>query len=522
MMDTETTRRPDVVFFMMDQLSAKWLEAASAGASPTPNYDRLCERGVRFSRAYTSNPVCCPARATLATGLTTRQHGLIQNGYTLDQSIPTFMRLLQDAGWRTGAFGKVHLHPHFAGSYPDYERYGFDVVHNTEDPRAGEWRDWVRREYPEHLDAVLAGIYPEEMHEMQNYGPDKEEVMSRANELRDTFDWSTPGFPEGEIGFHELHYPEEVSQSAWITGYGVDFIRETPVDTPIMAHVSYVQPHGPYVPPQGYVGKVDTDRIPDPVPPTWQDDPDHPRHLDEQLGFPNTIGTGTDQKRHCYFADIAHLDEQLGKVVAALEESGRLENTYVVFLADHGDMLGDHAFWGKESKHYDACVRIPLVVTGPGLKEGLVVENFVQLEDILPTVLEMIGVAYPDPPRLGPYLQEPVEALPGRSLLPLCRSERVDDWRDDAYIESFNTISEAAPHHWSRTIITDSYRYTWYAAGGGEQLFDLKNDPDEKRNLVKMPEYRDVRDELRERLMERLIMQDYPHSPRSLFAHGVH
>jgi arylsulfatase A-like enzyme len=140
----------NIILFMLDQLSAKWLEAARAGACPTPNFDRLAARSTTFTNAFASYPVCCPSRATLATGLTCRQHGVTANGYELDPKLPTFMRLLQQNGWRTGCFGKLHLHPHFAGLHPDYTPYGFDVTHITEDPRGGEWLDWIQTEHPKH------------------------------------------------------------------------------------------------------------------------------------------------------------------------------------------------------------------------------------------------------------------------------------------------------------------------------------------------------------------------------------
>jgi arylsulfatase len=132
-MTTRTIESPNIVFFMVDQLSAKWLEAASTGICPTPHIDRLCQRGVTFTNAITSNPVCMPTRATIATGLTTRGHGVLENGYQLDPTIPTFMQALCKGGWRTGAFGKVHFHPHFAGLHPDYRPYGFDVTDIMQD-----------------------------------------------------------------------------------------------------------------------------------------------------------------------------------------------------------------------------------------------------------------------------------------------------------------------------------------------------------------------------------------------------
>ena len=140
--------QPNIIFFMVDQLAAKWLEAAMDGICDLLNIQRLKSQGASFTNAITSNPVCCAARSTLATGLTARGHGVIENGYQLDPALPTFMRTLQADGWRTGAFGKVHLKPHFAGLRPDYRPYGFDVTHITEDARGGEWLDWIASEHP--------------------------------------------------------------------------------------------------------------------------------------------------------------------------------------------------------------------------------------------------------------------------------------------------------------------------------------------------------------------------------------
>jgi arylsulfatase A-like enzyme len=228
------------------------------------------------------------------------------------------------------------------------------------------------------------------------------------------------------------------------------------------------------------------------------------------------------EMRHCYFADIAHLDRQLGRILDALEARGRLEKTYIIMIADHGDMLLDHGFRGKENRHYDACIRVPLIVSGPGLKKGLVCDEIVQLEDIAPTVLELAGLPAPKPPR-GPILQgaDP-EYFAGRSLVPLCRGARVDDWREYTYVESYNTTINASPVHWARTIRTRRFRYTYYPRGSGEQLFDLVDDPNEIRNLAGNLAYADLRRQMRDRLLDAAILQDYPHSPRHLFAHGVH
>jgi len=223
------------VFFMLDQLSAKWIEEPARSCIPTPNLDRLQAMGVTFLNAFTSNPVCCPARATLATGLTSRQHGVLQNGYQLDPALPTFMQILQNAGWQTAACGKVHLKPHFAGVYPDYHPYGFDSTHITEDARAGEWLDWVENNHPDHYEGALATIWAGGLPDLAAYGPQRTNLRERLAEIRKDFDWSSPELPNGTPGNYALPYPADVSQTEWITGHGLDFLRAASREQPFLA-----------------------------------------------------------------------------------------------------------------------------------------------------------------------------------------------------------------------------------------------------------------------------------------------
>ena len=226
--------------------------------------------------------------------------------------------------------------------------------------------------------------------------------------------------------------------------------------------------------------------------------------------------------RHYYFADLVHLDRQLGLVTRALEESGRMDNTYLIFLSDHGELFMDHGFSGKGERHYDACVRVPLVIAGPGLPHGEKREQFAQLEDIFPTVLDMASLPLPKAHTMGPYLKQEPEAYPGRSLLGLCRGEQPSQWRDAAYIESYNNITTVQTGYWARSVRTRDWRYTMYPRGEGEQLFNLRNDPDETKNLAADPAYAAARREMRDHLLESVILQDYPHTPRALYALGVH
>ena len=529
--------KPNVILFMVDQLSAKWLEAAcDRNICDLPNFDWLQQNGTTFTHAVTSNPVCSLARATIATGLSCRAHGLIMNGYSLNPEIPTFMKAMQKEGWRTGAFGKLHLKPHYEKFYQDYHVYGFDVVHNTEDDRSGEWLDWVEEEHPEHYPGALATAWPD-VPGYAEYGPDKVDLRPQIREAKKRFpDWR-----------FTMPFPEEVSQSAWITSRALEYIQETDIDQPFFAHISYVAPHPPFCPPQETMDKVNPENIPAVVPADWLDD-DTPGYFGKMAqwlkgeteerplwtydlpvqhdseGRPNGLKTDFRKERHHYFADIVHLDEQLGRVRKAMEDSGRLDNTYIIVTADHGEFIGDHGFFQKQERHYDAGIRIPLIISGPGLEKNAVRQEIAQLEDICPTILDLHDVPQPQLNYSNRYSSQP-DTWPltsGRSLVELCRGKHPDNWRQEAYIESFRYFGQDALGTWARTIRTDRYRYTYYPDGNGEQLFDIESDPDEQNNLINNPEYASVRQELKDRLMELIIAQDFPVSPRDLFCSGIH
>ncbi len=516
--------RPSIVLFLVDQLSAKWLEGESRKCCPTPNIDKLRARGVSFNNCIVSNPICMAARATIATGLTTHGHGVLQNGYELDPGIPTFMQLLRQRRWRTGAFGKVHFISHFHTLYPDYKPYGFDFVSSTEDPRAGEWLDWVDQHYPTLYDAALATVWATAIPELKAYGPKRVDLAARIAAIRAKFQWATDRFPLNNPAFYTNPLPEHATQTAWITQRAIEFLDKFAPHMPIFAQVSYVQPHSPSCPPEECMDRIDPRYIPAPVPPEWASEGQPPECFGASEGAMRKIPDNWRTCRHYYFADITHVDDQLGKVMAALERMKRTENTFLIFLSDHGELLMDHGFTGKGERHYDACVRVPLIIAGPGLKAGSSVDAIVQLEDICPTILEMAGVPYPEPPVLGPYHQGPrPRALPGRSLLGLCRGQAVPrDWRDAAYVESYNNIYGSGTACWARTIRTAEWRYTMYPGGRGEQLFRIREDPNETKNLAFDPRFANARSRMRDRLLELMILQDYPHTPRSRFALGVH
>lgn len=515
-------RGDNVVLFMVDQLSAKWLEVAiENNICPLDNIKALMSRGTYFKNTITSNAVCCPTRATIATGMTTRAHGVLENGYKLDPSLPTFMKSLQEVGYTTGMLGKLHLAPHFEGFYPNYKAYGFDMTHITEDGRGGEWLDWVRDNYPQHFDNVLATIWPMHIPEYEHYGKSGENLKERIEQVSEKFQWETDEYPQNSHFAYAQPFPKPVCQTEWITSHALDFLRGVNPDKPLFAQISYVQPHSPFNVPGEYLSKVDESKIPEALEAEWITDPFTPKYFKShhKAEIPNPS-----YARKCYFADLCHLDEQLGKIIECLKETKRYETTNIIFLSDHGELLGDHGCYGKEERHYDACIRVPLIITGPGLQQGKVCDEMVQHEDICPTILEMAGTQLPLMPHQGPYLkiqEDKKHMFYGKSLIDICQGKQ-EVIRRAAYSESFNKIDSIEYTDWARTVRTQQFRYTYYADKSGEQLFDLKNDPGEQQNLAGDMAYADVKHELKDELLELLIRQDWPKTRRDLYALGVH
>ncbi len=513
-------KKPDVLFFMVDQMGAKWLDAAMNGICELPNLKRIKSMGVTFSNAFANNPVCCPARATIATGLSGNGHGLLSNGYRLNPEVPTFMNTLKVSGYNTGAFGKIHFYPFDSDYYPysDYTEYGWNVVHNTEDTRVGEWHDMIKNDYPEHYEAMIATP--------ANWNNDlpyyKGELGEKMKNAKDNVNW-----PEGTDagnktlteGFFPLPFPEELSQTNWITDKALEFIDSTSSSQPLYTHISYVQPHPPFCPPKRFLEYVNEDKIPLPLG-LGSDFSEDEIYIKNWLYY-----------RKLYFADFVHIDEQIGRVLDRMEELGRLENTYIIFTSDHGEMLMDHNKGGKSCNHYEAVIRIPLIIAGPDTQKGLICRDIVQHQDICPTILDFEESLLVNHPKklTRRVVDESVPTFFGHTLMPLCKGEKCSTIRKFAFAESFGSLCEGPyydkilPHPWKKSLRNERYRYSVSPGRDeGEELFDLQHDPGEFNNLVNDPEYQEIRQMLKNEMLHAVMLQNYPLPPRDLLVIGAH
>ena len=472
-----------------------------------PEFARLQKQGVTFTRAFTENPVCTPARASIATGLSSAANGVGECGYRLDPELPTFMRELQRAGWTTAAFGKLHFLPQLESISPDYRTYGFDVVCNTEDTRAGEWLDWVRDTHPQWYEAALATVWMTMVPELENYGPNGEDLRSAIIAAQERF-------PSTRQLAYELPFPAEISQTAWITDRACEFIDQLPAED-VFVQVSYVQPHNPFAPPSDFVDCVNTDAIPEPVAAEWEHDA-IPYFQQPRYDTVTYADADWRRERQLYFADLAHLDHELGRLRRSLEAAGRLNDCLFVFTSDHGELLHDHGLLGKWERHYDACIRIPLIIASTSAQPGERTE-LVKHTDLTATIYDWAGV---QAPRMSTGSDVSIPMLHGRSMTGLLAGQSDPSWPSEVHVQSNNSHAEVSPRSWARTIRTARYRYTCFLASGGEQLFDLLDDPDEQVNLAGDARHTDVLNDLRARLFELAVTDAFPNTPRGLYRLG--
>ncbi|MFQ6130624.1 MAG: sulfatase-like hydrolase/transferase [Armatimonadota bacterium] len=421
---TEAPRkRPNVLILFSDDQRFDTIHALGNEHIITPNLDALVRGGVAFTHAHImgsmQGAVCVPSRAMLLTGRTLFRCQPLEEGMT-------FPEVFRADGYTTFATGKWHNGaPAFARGFSA----GADIF-------MGGMNDHWRT--PVH-DFDPTGKYPKE---------------SRRT---------------GEAFSSEL-----------FSNAAIKFLREYDGDDPFLMYVSYTAPHDPRIAPQKYADMYDPDEIP--LPPNFM--PEHPfdngemKIRDEKLApWPRTPEI-VRQHLADYYAMITHMDEHIGHVLAALHQTGRADDTIVVFAGDNGLAVGQHGLLGKQNL-YEHSVRVPLVVCGPGIPEGRRSRALVYLYDIFPTICELTGVAAPD-------------TVEGESLVPLIK-RRKRRLRDSVF---------AAYKDIQRMVRDERYKLIEYRVNGTRttQLFDVANDPWELSNLSADPKHGKRLAQLREEM----------------------
>ena len=441
--------RPNILLIMTDQQRADSLGCYGADWLQTPNLDRLAQQGTRFTNCTVNNPICTPSRASILTGKELPGHGV----YRLHDALPDDEvlfpeRLRVGAGYRTALVGKLHVSGRVVEEERRHPHDGFEVYNWCQescvslDSRFNDYAAWLR----ERDTAFL------------------EDLLMRGRKVK--------------------HHPEAVHFTHWAAERTIGFIREkADRQEHFFCMMSIFDPHNPY---DGYpvtmAERVDRDRIPPPVSKATL-----PKCAQRERDG-SYLGSGFDaerlrEMRFGYGASIAFADQEIGRVLAALDECGIAEETLVIFTSDHGDSLGDHGLLVKGVALYEPVVRVPLIIRWPGhVPAGKVSQQLVQGHDVARTCLAAAEVEHP---RDGAFET-------GLDLTAIANATGPE--REFAFCAYRNSGINSNNAYWDppmKSTLVRSARYKLAAYNSGDlieyEFFDLFDDPNEQTNRFNDP-----------------------------------
>ncbi len=477
--------RPNILLIMTDQHRLSAVGAYGDTPCRTPHIDRLAREGTRFDMAYTTCPVCTPARGSIITGQYPHNHGLTTNIEEIGASLrelgdrPTLLpRRLEAAGYRLGYTGKWHL-----GS-SEREVFGHanrpclprDVGFEGQNVPGHGNGGWGSQQFREYLEA--RGL----KHAVKPWDESSRKIRPEAQsagELVQSVEGTVPYF----LADHTISL--------------IDAFTRDGGEEPFFIWHNFWGPHEPY-----YVTADYIERYRDVAIPQWPNYhwPAAKTAGPHQAAITPVLSRGVDLSWEdwatyirYYYALTTLIDDQIGRIVSHLETHGLLESTVIIFAADHGESLGDHGgLYNKGWTHFEETLRIPFIVRMPaGIGSGAVLANPVSLVDLYPTILDLAGLgsrAAHRSRRLSwrwPYRD--TESVDGSSVLPLLRGEETE-WRDGVVVE-FHGLMHTP--YTMRTLRKGRFKYG-YNFAATDELYDLETDPHEMTNCIDDPAYTDI------------------------------
>ncbi|MEO1089756.1 MAG: sulfatase-like hydrolase/transferase [Pseudomonadota bacterium] len=449
------SERPNILWFCTDQQRWDTIAALGHPGVSTPAIDRLVGQGVAFERAYVQSPICTPSRASFLTGRYPSNVRVTRNGNAFFPPGPELVtKLLADAGYACGLVGKLHL----SSAYQRVEARtddGYETFLYSHAPR-DDWREG-------HAYAAW--------------------VRAKGGDL-------------GALARDPDGVPAELHQTTWACEQTITYV-ERMAGRPWLASVNVYDPHPPFNPPAAYRGQFDPAAMPAPL---WRESDRaqqtklaaldfqskvaDPRALDIKhpiLPASPSHGLATEDAspgardawtlKAAYYAMIKLIDDQFARVVGALEATGQLERTVILFTSDHGEMLGDHGLIEKGCRFYEGLVRVPMIWSMPGrFRVGARSDALVMAMDVAPTLLELAGLDVP-------------KAMQGRSLLSLLEGRAPLDRHHDFVRAEYLDALDLPGGTRSTMYFDGRHKLSVYHNHGLGELYDLERDPGEFDDL---------------------------------------
>lgn len=467
-------KQKNLLLITTDQWRGECFSMMGHPVVKTPNLDALAADGAFFKNHFAQCIPCGPSRASLYTGMYMQNHRSVENGTPLDARHTNIALEFRKLGYDPALVGYTDTTPDprfLSPNDPALKTYegvlpGFKCLAMSSEEIPGEWAEWL-----------------------------SEKGYQVPENPTDLYYKSVEGYPGAEgrgKTYAPPPYSKEESETAFVTYHAEKFLRR-PVDKPWFLHLSYLKPHRPYLAPEPYNKLYNPDDIsPFKRAATLEEEAKQHPYLTYKLE--ETINRGfyskeiyprddrsLKQLRATYYGLMTEIDDNIGKIITLLKETGQYENTVIIFTSDHGTQLGDHHFIGQ-APYFDQTFHVPLIIRIPDGKgkpqRGLLVDSYTESIDILPTVLDCFGADIP--------LQ-----CDGRSLVPFLYGKKPDNFRNEVYWEVDFRYEELdiCFGESSLNVVRDShYKYIHFAAMP-DLLFDIKNDPEELHNLADDPSY---------------------------------
>jgi arylsulfatase A-like enzyme len=469
-------KRPNILFIMCDQLNPNAL-SCYGGPVHTPNIDRIAKEGVRFTQATCTTPYCSPTRASIVTGMYPHAHGIVLNaGPGRQQGVGaedvTTEKLLSQAGYATHHYGKWHLEGDRLPYYPDMFRSGVEYKEQMEPVFAkvrrqddSTWMNWYAWALPVDISPAL---------------------QKQVDALGDR--WKDKRFAEFITDMGRLNLPPEQCFDVQVADRTCEKLKALKSsEDPFMITCSFVWPHDPNVVPSPYYEMFEPEKIALAENVHVREErfeKDWSREIIRGLGEP-----GLREFLRIYYGMVKLIDDQVGRILKTLDETGKADETVIVFTADHGDMMGGHGMvWKSTSAFYEEVVRVPLLISYRGSFGPHTNEMAVDSTDFTPTLLELAGHDVP-------------AKVQGQSLVPYLSGRK-----DAEHARQYAFSERVRPHPQGRREVLPGTKGAFMIRGkgskliryqeGAEYLYDLKQDPGETKNLVDDPKCRSRREEL--------------------------
>jgi len=441
--------RPNILWICTDQQRYDTIGALGNPHLRTPNLDELAATGVAFAHAHCQSPICTPSRASFLTGMyPDTVHGCINGNDHWDEAAPLVTATLAEAGYDCGLAGKLHLSSAQGRIEKRPRQDGYRVFHWSHHPKP----DWP--EGHAYTDWLAA--------QGEDY-----------NALH------------GKLGY----IPTPLHQTTWCTEMAIEFMKEDRRG-PWLFSLNCFDPHPPFDPPQEFLDRFDVASMPGPLFRESDLDAQKPLAAINFQSRPRRPEEFEAKRRQAqYWAQIELIDQNVGRLLAALDETGQRENTIVILTSDHGTALGDHGLVAKGCRFYEGLVRVPLILNWPGrFRAGLRSDALVELTDIVPTLLEICGL--PAPARMH-----------GRSLRGILEGTS-DPHKHRDFVRSIYYRVLQGAETYASMFRTPRHKLVHYHGHGLGELFDLEADPGEFANLWDDPAHADLRFELTARAFD--------------------